>query len=49
MYIKNLLRMKNTGPIYFIQCATERRPKLIGCAGSMYLSSLGSFQTLKSE
>ena len=32
MYIKNLLRMKNTGPIYFIRCATERRQRLIGCA-----------------
>ena len=49
MYIKNLSRMKNTGLTCFMPCVTERRPKLIGCAGSMYLSSLGSFQTLKSE
>lgn len=41
--------MKNIGPIYFIPCVMERQQRLIGCVGLMYLSSLGSFQTLKSE
>ena len=41
--------MRNTGLICFMQCATGRQRKLTGYADLMYLSSLGSYQTLKSE
>ena len=49
MYIKNLSRMKNTGLTCFMPYVTERRRRLTGCAGLMCLSSLGLYQTLKSE